>query len=230
MVVDLTKVRSIKEDKTLNKTQTSTSQDILSELKKAITNKERVLINKAIYESCSWIESNDMWINDKQGNLNNTNDYNRRKLVTVDLGAAHLGSEAAFLHPAVVLYEERDWVLIAPITSKKFGKGLDILVDIPKGSCSGLTENSTVQVDHIRAISKRRITGTLPGTMPNPFMDKINKVILEKYIPHVSRNYKKIINDNNRLKTENKQLRDENATLKETIKQYEEQLEKREAK
>lgn len=221
MDVDLNKVGFLKANKKENKKQTSTNTDIVAELKKALMLKEVTLSKRAIYDCCSWIESNNLWVKDKSGDLINTHSYKRRKLVTVDLGAAFLGSEAAFSHPAVVLYEERDWVLIAPITSKKFGKGLDILVDIPKGSCDGLTENSTIQCDHIRAISKRRVTGTLPGTLPTEYMDKINQVVLKKFVPHINRSYNQLILENKKLISDYNELLIEKEVLKTRLKEYE---------
>lgn len=209
MSVDLNKVTTIKNSKHEGKKkykQAKTNADLMIELNNAWNDKSSAVGDLNIFTACSWIESNDLWIKDKKRQVRITNSYPRRKLVTVQLGAAHFGSEAAFSHPAVVLYEEKDWAMIAPITSKKYNKGLEILIDIPKGSCSGLTEDSTIQVDHIRAISKNRITGTLPGKLPNDFMDQINLVITKKYAPALYKDYFKLQDENEELRKRIKDL------------------------
>ncbi|MDB5053935.1 MAG: hypothetical protein JWM44_1985 [Bacilli bacterium] len=200
-------VKTFKDNKAINRQPTNSHPTLISELQNAVQDKELALIAASVLLSSNWIEGNDLWIQDKNGTLIKTDPYPRKKLVTVQLGSAHFASEAAFSHPAVILYEELDWVLIAPITSKKFGKGLTLLVDIPKGACAGLVEPSTVQIDHIRAISKRRIIGTLTGTIPDPYMDKINDAILEKYTPVLFRKQKRILEENKKLKTEVEKLK-----------------------
>lgn len=213
MAIDLNKIKSLKEDSRERWKRTKNVPDLVINLNEAIKKKEDVLLDLRVFDSCSWIEWNELWISDKNNSSRNTNSYPRRKLVKVQLGYTHVGSEASYSHPAVILYEEKDWVLIAPITSKKFGKGLDLLIDIPLGTCTGLDKDSTIQLDHIRAISKKRIIGTLSGSLPVQFMDKINLILMEKYAPHLYRDYQELVKKNMDVISENNKLKEEKQKL-----------------
>lgn len=224
MSIDLTKVQELKNNENENRKIAKNLSDLVKDINKSIKDTETFVINLSVYNACSWIEWNELWLDDKYRSPKNTNSYKRRKLINVELGYSQIGSEAAFNHPAVVLYEEKDWVLIAPITSKKYGKGLDLLIDVPSGSCAGLTDPSTIQLDHIRAISKKRITGTRTGSLPTQYMDKINEALLKKIIPHIHKEYVNLKEKNDSLSKDIRKMQLEINILREKNKFLESKL------
>lgn len=188
-------------------------KDLLGFVETTSNEKTEIISNFNIFDMCNWVVWKNMWIKDKNGSPKVKDIYHRRKLVLVELGASNIDSEASYNHPAVIIYNNVDWVVIAPITSKRYGKGIDFLIDIPQGACS-LKENSSVQVDHIRCISKKRITGTLSGSLPVGYMNKVNMVILQKYIYPVYQDYVTTKDLNKLLDEDNKSLKEEISVLK----------------
>lgn len=213
MAIDFEKIKYLKNDEIEKGKKANTLTDLVSYINETAIDTKSYVVNLSVFKACTWVEWNDFWLKDKKYGERVINSYPRRKLVNVELGYGQIGSEAAFNHPAVVLYEEHDWILIAPITSKKYGKGLELLIDIPSGSCQGLTEPSTVQLDHIRAISKKRITGTRSGSLPISYMDKINESLLKRYAPNLYKEYVTLKEENNNLKEENNNLKKQNEKL-----------------
>lgn len=217
MSVDINQINDIRSNFLLKETISNDHVDTKNILNTSLENTRNYTLSLKVPSACNWIEWNEFWLSDKLNRSRITNSYPRRKLINVNLGNGQIGSEASFVHPAVVLYEESDWLLIAPITSKKYGKKLDLLIDIPPGSCKGLNTPSTIQLDHIRAVSKKRITGTRPGTLPLEYMDMINETLTKKYCPPLYQSYLKLSN-------ENKNLKETNENLLEQIAQLEQQL------
>ena len=210
-------IKQYKNNKSINLKKVKTEVNLVQYIEEYTNERKEIILNQNIFTACSWLIWSDLLIKDKTTNSKASNSYKRRKLIKVELGTDNIGSEASFEHPAVVLYEEWDWLLIAPITSKKFGKELDLLVDIPKGACSGLPENSTVQLDHIRAISKKRVSETLKGSLPTYYMDRINEVMLKYYIPPLYEELTNLKQSNKSLRQENMLLRNERIKLQEDL-------------
>ncbi|MGZ4135063.1 MAG: type II toxin-antitoxin system PemK/MazF family toxin, partial [Tumebacillaceae bacterium] len=65
--------------------------------------------------------------------------------------------ETSYRHPCLIIYEGRNWALIAPMTSKKYGDPVALHYDLP--TYYRFDSPSTLQLDAIKVIDKRRILG-----------------------------------------------------------------------
>ncbi|MGB8957071.1 MAG: type II toxin-antitoxin system PemK/MazF family toxin [Tumebacillaceae bacterium] len=99
---------------------------------------------------------NEFWLERSQFPENHTR-YKRGRLIYADLGAFNIGSETSYRHPCLILYEGRNWALVAPMTSKKYGDPVALHYDLPP--TYRLDTPSTLQLDAIKVIDKRRILG-----------------------------------------------------------------------
>lgn len=206
MPIYLDEVRAIKASSAARTTIARDNIPLTDQIEKADRDLASLVLDLSVSDACTWLESTDLWCRDKRGSDDVKNEYRRGKLITVRLGQG-VGHEAEKDHPAVVLVGGMDSVVIAPITSKKYGKGLPLLIDVPQGSCAGLNKNSTIQLDQIRAISKKRITESLRGVLPANYMDKVSMALLVHYAPYLYKEYQ-------RLQQEKQDLEKELRTLK----------------
>lgn len=85
-------------------------------------------------------------------------------VVPVDLGVPH-GHEAGFPRPAVVVTAQRvldhdpTVVQVVPLTSTL--RGYESEVPVGAGESSGLSQRSSAQCQHLRAVARSRIGDTL---------------------------------------------------------------------
>ena len=135
--------------------------------------------------------------------------YDVRDIIFADFGATNFGVEASFEHPAIVLHNGFYFLVVIPGSTGRSGKG-DYILDADKKE--NFYHKTGIQIDQIRVIDKSRVIRKTGKKVPPEFMDKINDVILEKYLFPVK---KKMDN-----------LEKENKELKIKIKDLEEQLEK----
>jgi len=94
---------------------------------------------------------------------------NSGDVVELDLGSPQ-GSEAGFLHPAVVVTAQRilqaepTVVQVVPLTTTIRGFGSEVLLQ--PDDDNGLSHPSAVQCQHIRAVSTRRVDTVLGNIGP----------------------------------------------------------------
>jgi mRNA interferase MazF len=90
-------------------------------------------------------------------------------VVDLDLGTSQ-GGEAGFRHPAVVVTAQRILdaepavLQVVPLTSTDRGFATEI--EVPADETNGLTNDSSAQCQHIRAISSARILETRGNVGP----------------------------------------------------------------
>lgn len=135
--------------------------------------------------------------------------YEVRDIIFADFGAINFGVEASFEHPAIVLHNGFYFLVVIPGSTGRSGKG-DYILDADRDE--NFYHKTGIQIDQIRVIDKSRVIRKTGKKVSIEFMDKINDVILEKYLLPVK---KKMDN-----------LENENKELKEKIKNLELQLEK----
>lgn len=166
------------------------------------------------YEMAHWTNFSDRWISNRNSELNNIG-YNRGTILFVDLGASNFGHEPSFTHPAIVLDQNRDSLLIVPCSSKKFGKGFPEIVDATPSD--GFSSNTGIQTNSIRWISKNRVISSISSTN-SIILNKIDLLLLRSIPSH-----KKIVLDKENtihiLEQEKKRLEVENRNLKKQLEE-----------
>ncbi len=130
------------------------------------------------YSMAQWLVHVERWIDDH--GKDQKAKYERGEIVFIELGAMNFGYEASYEHPAIVIANSYNTVLVAPCSSKTYGKGRRDVIDIPKSDATGLTSDTGIGVGGIRWISKNRIMNRL-GKVTNPIiLDKIDEHLLKQ--------------------------------------------------
>ena len=150
----------------------------------AHTNFIDTLRSLTTYEMAHWINYSDRWVGNRN-TKNNTIGYKRGTILFIDLGSGNFGHEPSFTHPAIVLAQTKDSILIAPCSSKKYGKGFPEIVDAT--SADGFSPNTGIQTYSMRWVSKNRVLSII-GKTSSAILDKVDEKML-KLIPG---HYKKL--------------------------------------
>ena len=103
----------------------------------------------------------------------------RGEIYYVNLGS-NLGSEQSGYRPVLIIQNDTGnkyspTTIVATLTSKK-KKYLPTHVFIKKDSCNGLDSNSTVELEQIRTIDKKRLRETI-SHIDTALMVKVNEAI-----------------------------------------------------
>lgn len=172
-------------------------------------NAEDMLKEFTVYEMAHWTNYIDRWMSGRNSPPNTTG-YKRGSILFIDLGAENFGHEPSFTHPGVVLDQTKDSILIAPCSSKKYGKGYPEIVNATISD--GFSTNTGIQVNCIRWISKSRVISKA-GFTTSAILDQIDANILKSIPLHT----KILINKDtaiSKLMLENQKLSQELAYLK----------------
>lgn len=173
---------------------------------------------------------NEFWLERSQFPENHTR-YKRGRVVYADLGAFNIGSETSFRHPCLILYEGRNWALIVPMTSKKYGDPIALHYDLP--THYRFDSPTTLQLDAIKVIDKRRILGYFftkaqqetirdvaeyehlePITIDKKDLDAVDELLGRHYAPGLHKQVVRYRFRSQQLEIENELLRHENAALR----------------
>lgn len=157
----------------------------------------------------NWTSYTDMFCKSKT-TTNNTKGYTRGSIVLIELGAGNFGYEPSYKHPAIVLDQNKYYIMIASCSSKKYGKGFPFIIDAT--AADGFLMNTGIQTDSIRWVSKDRVCATF-GTASSRVLDLVDASIL-KSIPTYSREMSQLNQLLNQLKAENEVLQNEIETLR----------------
>lgn len=130
------------------------------------------------FEIAHWTNYSDRFCIDRNSKANTTG-YPRGTIVFVDLGAGNFGHEPSFTHPAIVLDQKRESLLIAPCSSKKYQKGYPEIIDATPQD--GFLVNTGIQTNSIRWISKNRVISVI-GKTTSDILNQIDAHLL-KSIP-----------------------------------------------
>ncbi|MBL0388860.1 type II toxin-antitoxin system PemK/MazF family toxin [Tumebacillus sp. ITR2] len=169
----------------------------------------------------------EFWLERNQLPENHTR-YKRGRLIYADLGAYNIGSETSYRHPCLLIHEGRNWALIAPMTSKKYGDPIPLHYDLP--THYPLDAPSTLQLDAIKVIDKRRILGYFytrnwheqenldglsePITLDKKDLDAVDELIARHFAPGLHRHALYLQARKDQLESENQMLRRQLATLR----------------
>lgn len=123
----------------------------------------------------NWVIHHDRWINNLT-QPENTTKYERRDILMVELGSVNFRFEPSYEHPCVVLINGFSFILIAPCSSKKFGRGYPEVIDATPGD--GFQINTGIQMDGVRWVHKNRVTNKI-GQISEKIMGKIEQHMLD---------------------------------------------------
>ena len=178
----------------------------------SLINTDDTIKEFSTYEMAHWTNYADRWVSNRTSRQNTTG-YPRGTIVYVDLGAGNFGHEPSFSHPGIVLDQNRTSILLAPCSSKKYGKGFPEIVDAT--TSDGFSTNTGVQTNSIRWLSKNRVISII-GTTSSHVLNCIDTLVL-KSIPLYTR---EILDKDNKiaiLETEKKSLENDNKNLQAEI-------------
>ena len=178
----------------------------------SLINTNDVLKEFTTYEMAHWTNNTDRWLSNRA--TANTTGYARGTIIFADLGATNFKYEPSFTHPCVVLDQNRNFILVVPCSSKKYGKGYPEIVDATPAD--GFSCNTGIQTNGLRWISKNRVISTT-GTTSTRILNCVDALILNSVPLHKMQLIEKdkeietITNEKDALKTEKEDLE---ATIK----------------
>ena len=136
--------------------QDSKHMGLFPEMMKSLAKLALYLQDAPLRRTVPLILWNEFWL-DRAFSAENHTRYKRGRVVYADLGAFNIGSETSYRHPCLILYEGRNWALVAPMTSKKYGDPVVLHYDLSLHY--PFDTPTTLQLDAIKVIDKRRILG-----------------------------------------------------------------------
>ena len=145
----------------------------------SLINTNDVLKEFTTYEMAHWTNNTDRWLSNRA--TVNTTGYARGTIIFADLGATNFKYEPSFTHPCVVLEQNRNFILVVPCSSKKYGKGYPEIVDATPAD--GFSCNTGIQTDGLRWISKNRVISTI-GTTSTRILNCVDTLILKSVPLH----------------------------------------------
>lgn len=152
--------------------------------------------------------------------------YSSRDIVYVKLGGLNIGYEASYYHPAVIISQGYNWVLIAPCSTGRFGKGLNEIIDA-YAAVDGVRYDTGIQADKIRVIDKWRIVnkvGRLSAKKFNKLTDKIIELHFNYHFSLIEKQKKEIdnlISEKEKMQNDINSKQNEIEKLKGIIRDYE---------
>lgn len=124
-----------------------------------------------------WINNIDRWLHNRHAE--NIVSYKRGSILFVDLGANNFRYEPSFTHPCIVLAQNKNFILIVPCSSKKYGKNFPDVIDATIND--GFSCNTGIQIKHFQWVSKNRVISSM-GAASSRVLTLIDQELL-KLIP-----------------------------------------------
>ncbi|MGL5649388.1 MAG: type II toxin-antitoxin system PemK/MazF family toxin [Clostridium sp.] len=162
------------------------------------------------YEMAHYINHMDRWLHSRKSD--NTRTYKRGEILFVDLGANNFKYEPSFTHPAIVLKNEFNSILVVPCSTKKFGNGYKDVIDAYRRD--GFSKNTGIQVGALRWINKNRVISRTKSKASSRVLTEIDNKLLD-YVPANKINKQKY----DKLKEENEKLKAELSQLKQKLEE-----------
>lgn len=176
---------------------------------KAIENFNKYLSELSVYEMAQAINSITHFLEDKTSEKK-AKEYKRGDIVIIDYGFMNFGFEFSYPHPSIVLCTTKNYMLVAPGTTKKFGKGYQDVLDAYKDD--GFEENTGILLDGVRWISVNRAIEKI-GEASIRVLRKVEEFTLNHILTYSFEKSKKrkeivaLMRENESLKAENDRLK-----------------------
>lgn len=189
------------------------------------------------YEIAAIILDNQNWISSRQSKPI-TYSYHFGEIVTVNLGATNYGYELGYYHPAIIWQDLGTAVLIIPCTSTpKQANPYIIIAD----QTHGFKNTTTIMLDKLRIVDKRRIKGNKKGGVISKLskdkLDEIRDLLLSTYFKGTISYIEKLkteiqdkIKENENLNNKYLKLEEEKEELNKKIKELEVEITNRNKK
>ena len=183
------------------------------------------------YEIAAIILDNQEWIKSRKIK-ETTYSYHRGDIIMVNLGATNYGYELAYYHPVIVWENLTTSVLVIPCTSTpKKDNPYIVIAD----ENHGFKNKTTIMLDKVRMIDKRRIKGNkkggIVGKLSKNKIEEIRDLLLSSYfsetVKYIESLKNKLATEEENYKNLNIQFNDlklENENLNEKVKKLEKEL------
>ena len=216
-------LKTIAGGETAKTDELQTSEKAFDAVKLSLVNLAEVITKFKVYDAVQWVGFTENWHKNRSG-ISFTK-YNRGDIVYLDLGAQNFGHEPSYSHTCIVLGSTYDMVLIAPCSSKAYGKE-KVINATP---ADGFAKNTGIQAKCCRWVSKNRVI-SVSGKTNASILKKIDETILN-FVPlhyQILDDCKKREKEKNReifqLKKEKADFRKENIALQKQIKELQKEI------
>jgi mRNA-degrading endonuclease toxin of MazEF toxin-antitoxin module len=135
-----------------------------------------------------WILGFEAYIKDKNGTLSpkfvDSHIFRRGQIILVDF-FGHFGTELTYEHPAIVLADTFDGVIIAPISSSCYNDTVSTHVSLDRNvqDLGNVLNNCGIKLEQSRFISKRRIIDKFKRVTNTDKLNEIDNVLMHIMTP-----------------------------------------------
>jgi mRNA-degrading endonuclease toxin of MazEF toxin-antitoxin module len=148
------------------------------------------LINQEMTDSIKWLVGWSDYCNDK----NKVNSFFKYKDYSLSRGQGvqinlfgHMGTELTYDHPAIVLDESKDWIIIAPTSSTCFQDEEPLHIDLTPADGGVVNKNCGIKLENIRMVSKKRVKSIFTGKVTPEKLNEIDGVVAKYLAPSVEK-------------------------------------------
>lgn len=136
----------------------------------------------------NWLLGLDAYVKDKNGTLSprfaESHIFKRGHIILAEF-FGNFGTELTYEHPAIVLADTYDGVIIAPISSRCYNDGINTHVSLEKsvGDLGNVKNNCGIKLEQSRFISKRRILKEFGRVTNTIKLNEIDSVLMKMLTP-----------------------------------------------
>lgn len=198
----------IRFDKTLNQKpadgkRASSEPSLIIELLDRYKKLDSSYRNWALEDAIRWMMGFANYVNEKNANFKckyEKHKFNKGDIILVDL-FGHFGSELTYDHPAIVISDEFNGCIIAPISSTAFKDRVHTHVDLPKqvSDQGDLKNNCAIKLEQIRYVSKKRILQKFNRVSNNAKLKEIDDILMQHLAGFT---YNKLIQNEKQLQSD----------------------------
>lgn len=165
-----------------------------------------------VYKMGQWTKHINKWSSTMERTY--TTKYSRGNILMVDFGSFNYGFEFSYEHPAVVLVERKQHLLVVPGSTKKYNSPFPEYIDASPSD--GFARNTGLLLEQMRWIHKNRVVTNTGQTASQSVLNAIEEYVLNYVELHKIR----IAHKNKELR----QLRALNFNLNQQVQQQATQL------
>ncbi|MEI2357434.1 type II toxin-antitoxin system PemK/MazF family toxin [Mesobacillus zeae] len=140
-------------------------------------------------DGVNWILGFQAYVDDKNGTLKpqfkDSYIFKRGEIILVDF-FGHFGAELTYEHPAIILADTYDGIIIAPISSSCYNDGVATHVSLRNNvqDLGGMKNNCGIKLEQSRFISKRRVLMKFNRVTNTVKLNEIDEVLMQTLTPY----------------------------------------------